>query len=335
MKPVKVIMRGSKVMYRVFVNNKLTRKRESKYFSTRALCIAWANKRLTEIEHEHIHGAPSKVTVMDAITAYEQTFGESMGRTKKADIARLRGYAIAQLPAEHITAKDIITHVVERNKTVMPQTAQNDLIWLRTIIKNMSVTMGFEPRLDAFAQATAVLRQQKMIKKANKRDRILSFAEIIALARYFKRRRTSSIPMYDIFLFALFSARRQEEITRLEWTDNNELRQTGMVRDVKHPTSKEGNHKRFKYDACAWRIVQRQPRASKYIFPYNHRTISSLFTRACKILGIADLRFHDLRHSAATRLARRGYGIDQIRHFTLHQSYEQLRTYVNTKPEDL
>jgi hypothetical protein len=71
--------------------------------------------------------------------------------------------------------------------------------------------------LDAFAQATAVLRQQKMIKKANKRDRILSFAETIALARYFKRRRNSSIPMYDIFMFALFSARRQEEVTRLDW----------------------------------------------------------------------------------------------------------------------
>jgi hypothetical protein len=130
-------------MYRIFVSNKLTGKRESKYFSTRALCVAWANKRLAKIGHEHIHGAPSKVTVMDAIIAYEHTFGEGMGRTKKADIARLKGYAIAKLPAEHITAKNIISHVVERNKTVMPQTAQNDLIWLRTIIKNMSMTMGF------------------------------------------------------------------------------------------------------------------------------------------------------------------------------------------------
>ena len=47
--------------------------------------------------------------------------------------------------------------------------------------------------------------------------------------------------------FALTSARREAEICRLEWKDNDEASQTGMVRDAKHPTAREGNHRRFKY----------------------------------------------------------------------------------------
>lgn len=66
--------------------------------------------------------------------------------------------------------------------------------------------------------------------------------------------------MYDLVWFAYFSARRLSEITRLEWRDNNDERMTGMVRDAKHPREKTGNHKRFKYDKRAWRIVQQQPK---------------------------------------------------------------------------
>lgn len=47
--------------------------------------------------------------------------------------------------------------------------------------------------------------------------------------------------------FAITSTRREAEICRLEWRDNDKLNRTGMVRDAKHPRSKEGNHRRFKY----------------------------------------------------------------------------------------
>jgi hypothetical protein len=33
-------------------------------------------------------------------------------------------------------------------------------------------------------------------------------------------------------------------------------------------------------------------------FPYDPKSVGAAFTRACHILGIQDLRFHDLRHEA-------------------------------------
>ncbi len=56
--------------------------------------------------------------------------------------------------------------------------------------------------------------------------------------------------------FAIASARRQAEITRLEWIDNDEIGRTGVVRDAKHPRHKEGNHRRFKYTPEAWAIAR-------------------------------------------------------------------------------
>jgi integrase len=141
--------------------------------------------------------------------------------------------------------------------------------------------------------------------------------------------------MLAIIDFAIASARRQAEITRLEWIDNDEIGRTGLVRDAKHPRHKEGNHRRFKYTPEAWAIVERQPRGSEYIFPFDAQSIGAAFTRACGILGIQDLHFHDLRHEATSRLFERGYQIHEVAQFTLHDSWNELKRYANLKPEDV
>ena len=85
------------------------------------------------------------------------------------------------------------------------------------------------------------------------------------------------------------------------------------MRDAKHPTGKDGNHRRFKYTPEAWALVEAQPKTAERIFPYDPNSIGAAFTRACRLLGIQDLRFHDLRHSAATYLAMLGATEQQLR----------------------
>ncbi len=123
--------------------------------------------------------------------------------------------------------------------------------------------------------------------------------------------------MQAIMEFALNSARREAEICRLKWWDNDARGRTGMVRDAKHPTKKEGNHRRFKYTPEAWAVVQAQPKDSEYIFPYDPNSVSAAFTRACQFLGIKDLRFHDLRHylPSLTMSGRVGRMIEPIGNF--------------------
>lgn len=53
------------------------------------------------------------------------------------------------------------------------------------------------------------------------------------------------------------------------------------------------------------------------------------------VQSITDLRFHDLRHEATSRLFERGYSIQEVAQFTLHESWATLNRYTHLKPEDV
>ena len=103
-------------------------------------------------------------------------------------------------------------------------------------------------------------------------------------------------------------------------------------RDAKHPREKKETTAGSSAPRKPGNIIQRQPRTSEYIFPYNSRSIQAAFTRACQILGIEDLHFHDCRHEATSRLFERGYQIHEVAQFTLHDSWNELKRYTNLGP---
>lgn len=191
-------------------------------------------------------------------------------------------------------------------------------------------------RPEVVQEARNAYRELRLIGKARRRARRPTVEELAKLREYFARRDgRASIPMLSLMEFAICSARREAEICRLQWRDNNAENRTGVVRDAKHPTDREGNHRRFKYTAEAWVVIEAQPRTSEYIFPYDPKSVGTAFTRACKVLGISDLRFHDLRHEATSRLFERGYQIHEVAQFTLHESWNELKRYANLKPENM
>ncbi len=100
--------------------------------------------------------------------------------------------------------------------------------------------------------------------------------------------------MQKIVAFAIFPTRRQEEITLLRWDDLDGDRIP--VRDMKHPGDKEGNNVHCELPPEALAIIKSMPRTEPKILPCTTDAIGAAFARACKFIGIEDLRFHDLRH---------------------------------------
>ncbi len=187
--------------------------------------------------------------------------------------------------------------------------------------------------LSIIDDAYSVLRAEKLVSKSRVPTRRPTSEELTALTDYFKQRdRRSKIPMNDILWFAINSARRQSEITNLLWADNDKNTQTGIVRNIKHPTECE-YFRQFKYTPEAWDIISRQSESSSQIFPFNPKSIGAAFTRACRVLEIEDLRFHDLRHEATSRLFKSGYSIVEVQQFTLHDSWGALSRYTHLRPE--
>ncbi len=289
--------------------------RESKTFDRRAQAKAWAESR--ERKHSKTLPGPKRpqgferATLKSVLQKYREDVSEvrPMGRSKTANILFLEKSEIARLVACDIKSSDIIAHVRGRRQNgAGPSTANNDIVWLRVILRYARAAWDVPFDLAAIDNACEVLKAEKLIAKARSRNRRPSSAELNALTGFFEKRdqRSSSIPMNDIMWFAIHSARRQSEITNLLFTDNDEASQTGAVRDLKHPTERN-RVRRFKYTPEAWEIVNRQDPGQSRAFPFDPRSIGSAFRQACKILEIPDLRFHDLRHEATSRLFEAGY----------------------------
>lgn len=308
---------------------------ENRTFDKNTLAKAWGAKRELELQGNAAYGVQKSVLIKVLIEKYIDQFASTYGRSKNYDIRRLLNYQIAEMDAYTLEAKHIIQHCIMRNKEAKPQTVSNDVIWLRTVLKTMRDVEGHGYSLECFDRATLMLRRERLIAKSAVRDRRPTTEELWRLSRYFGRRKHSTIPMLHLMWFAIYSARRDSETCRILWTDNNDDKQTGMVRDLKHPTLKTGNHRRFKYPRSAWKIVTKQPRIDARIFPYNSRTVSTYFANACKILEIEDLHLHDLRHHAVSCLFEKGLRIEQVQLISLHDNWQTLKRYTNLKPEDL
>ena len=172
--------------------------------------------------------------------------------------------------------------------------------------------------------------------KSTERDRRPTDDELARLCAVFDAKGAKQvIPMSDIIMFAVHTAMRASEITRITGEDFNEEAKTVIIRDRKDPLQKEGNDQTVPVLPKALEIILRQPRGKGPIFPYNSRTFSSIFPRACAKLGVVDLRFHDVRHEGTSRLFEMNYDIPSVAVFTGHRDWNQLRRYTQIRAHTL
>ena len=71
------------------------------------------------------------------------------------------------------------------------------------------------------------------------------------------------------------------------------------------------------------------------IFKVNRWTEWNRFTRLKEQCGIEDLRFHDLRHEATSRLFEKGLNPVEVATITGHKDTRMLMRYTHLRAEDL
>jgi integrase len=82
-------------------------------------------------------------------------------------------------------------------------------------------------------------------------------------------------------------------------------------------------------------VVQRQPRTDARIFPVSRETLTDSVTEGTRALGIPDLRLHDMRREATSRLRDLGFDADARKAVTGHKSDEVHSRYVAVTLESL
>lgn len=146
---------------------------------------------------------------------------------------------------------------------VQAQTVGNDLPHLGAALSVARPAWGYEVDPLAMPDARKVLRKLGMVSKSKERNRRTTLAELDKLMTHsfeMQARRKARINMPKVIAFALFSTRRQEEITRICWDDLDESRQAVLVRDMKNPGQKIGNDVWCHLPDEAWAILQSMPK---------------------------------------------------------------------------
>src|SRR3546814_12781233 len=116
--------------------------------------------------------------------------------------------------------------------------------------------------------------------------------------------------MGRIVRFALASAMRQEEISRIRWSDVAVEKRIVLVRDRKDPREKDGNDQWVPllnlagFDAVRLIRVHRKydPRGDR-IFPYNPRSVGTALRRSYSGRNTKNQPLHELRHDANSHLS--------------------------------
>lgn len=308
---------------------------ESKTFEREAAAKAWLKKRETELAAPNALADLKKPDpILSAvIEQYSRESKRAPGKTKKQVLSTISDSHLGLLKCSQIDSTKIVKYA--QGLGVQPQTVGNYLSHLASVFTVAQPAWGYPLDVQQMNDARTVCVKMGLTSRSNQRSRRPTLSELDKLMDHYgiqQKKRQGNLPMKEIILFAMFSTRRQDEITRLAWKDLDTERSEIMVRDMKNPGETIGNDVLVSIPAPALTVIQRQKtKRQGTIFPFNSDSISASFTRACQFLGIQDLHFHDLRHEGISRLFELGANIPQVAIVSGHRTWTSLKRYTHIR----
>jgi integrase len=310
--------------------------REGRTFERKQAAAAWLEKRENELAKP---GALDRLKEQDpplaaVIDRYVDESIKEIGRTKAQVLRAIKSYDIANKNCSKIGSEDIVAFANQLVAKMTPQTVANYLSHLGAVFTVAKPAWKYPLDQSAMKDALVVTKRLGISSKSRERDRRPTLDELDKLMEHFgarSKRRPACVPMQKIIAFAIFSTRRQEEITRIAWIDLDTEGSRVLIRDMKNPGEKIGNDVWCDLPSQALQIVLSMPKTSDEIFPYSTDAIGAAFTRAGQFLEIDDLHFHDLRHDGVSRLFEMGRNIPRVASVSGHRSWTSLKRYTHLR----
>lgn len=144
-----------------------------------------------------------------------------------------------------------------------------------------------------------------------------------ALIEAAQQSRTSNLS--ELLILAIETAMRRGELLALEWQDINFERRELLVQ-----RSKNGKSRTIPLTARAQAtLAAMKSDCTKPVFPLSANAVRLAFERVRKRAGLKDVRFHDLRHEAISRLFDRGLTTPEVALLSGHKTVSQLFRYAH------
>jgi integrase len=291
----------------------------TKTFESRADAERWARAVESSIDKGQFVDASEaqRTTLGDVIERYLAEVTPTM-KSAVADTIRLRALIrrpLAKLSMANLSATRVAAFRDERLNQVSAGTVIRELAYLSAIINHARREWGIN-----------VPNPVQMVRKPSSppaRARVLSDDEVSRLLHALEptgRRGHWTKPAVQL---ALATAMRRGELLSLRWEHVDLLARTAFL-----PDTKNGDSRTVPLSSSALEVLARLPRhISGFVFPVKAFTLDAAFKRGLVRAGLDDLRFHDLRRTAITRMAEKLPNVIELAAVSGHKSLLVLRGY--------
>lgn len=300
---------------------------QTKTFESHIEAVKWCRSIEVEIDQGHFvqPGHCNNLPFKDVISRYiaEVCPSKRGGKDESIRLNATMRMKIASYNMSKITPKVISEYRDLRLSKVAANTVIRELAYLSSIINHARREWGL-----TISNPCLLVRKPQMPAG---RDRIIDATEEACLLN-------ASIPMnrrnpllLPIIVIALETGMRRGEILSLKWQHINLKKRTAYL-----PMTKNGTARTVPLSSRAITTLNSLPRdLDDSVFPVTHHALHAAFRKACKRAKLDDLHFHDLRHTATTRLAEKLPNVLELASVTGHKTVQMLKRYYHPKAEDI
>lgn len=251
------------------------------------------------------------------VTPLKRGAVEEVFRLKALERSRL-----GKLSLTNLTPEVVAGYRDDRLKSCCNDTVIRDLAVLSSIFSHAAKEWGLR-----MPNPVALIRKPKSQPGRNRTLTCEEETRLMHHARAEGRRNSFMVPLLTL---ALETAMRRGELLSLRW----EL--VDLERRIAHlPLTKNGLSRFVPLSTRAVETLRGLPRSSELVFPWKAPAVSAAFDRLRIRASLQDLRFHDLRHTATTRIASKLTNVIELAAVTGHQSLQVLKRYYHPDPEML
>ncbi|MCZ4264093.1 site-specific integrase [Erythrobacter sp. G21629-S1] len=292
-------------------------------FASRSEAQQWA--RLEESAMDNGLGrveasGKSDPTIAELLRKYsDEVASQNKGaQTEQLRLAKMSDAPFASLTASNLTCASIADYRDERLRSVKPATVRRELGMLRRVIEVARKDWSAPIRENPVAQIS-------FPPAKDARDRRLRGDELERLLSAIDLGRNPLIR--PVILFALETGLRRGEMLRLQWRDIDIEARSALIRNTKN-----GSDRTIPLSKPAVAILNGLEMSSCGPFPLSGNALRQCWTRACERAAIKDLRFHDLRHEAISRLFELGLTVPEVALISGHRDARMLFRYTHLAP---
>ena len=302
----------------------------SRTFTLRADAAKWAAEAERSADRGELHDICRHAefrcdTLGDVLTRYRNEVvptHRSAANERPAIDAFIRDHSkLAGLTLDKLTGTDFASWRDRRLKSVKPSTVVREMVWLQHAIDTAMRDWGVP-------LTENVMKQVRRPRVDNKRERRLHDGEWERLLHAVEECHNSL--MRPLIVLALETAMRRGELLSMCWQDFDEARSV-----VHLPKTKNVHARTVPLTREAVRVLKSLPRSDERILPISANPVRLAWDRLRRRAGVPDLRLHDLRHEAISRLVERGFSLAQVQQVSGHRSLQMLMRYTHLAVDDI